>query len=146
MPRLLCAFAGIEESSYSIETVVESLQIGPRTRDNSRINGFQFRYFSRNRLRIFSALEFAYKLQQERVFVKIRLGPARRYRFRCNEGQQWALKGGRLTIGDARQVAHERGGSCLSEHYVNARSKLTWQCHRGHVRQANLDSVRNKRK
>ncbi|WP_423383604.1 hypothetical protein [Burkholderia sp. LMG 32019] len=90
------------------------------------------------------------------------LGTHRRHRFRCSEGHEWAVKAGnilrgswcarcgierqRLTIEDARRVAHERGGVCLSGEYVNARSRLIWQCHRGHVWQANLDNVKNKGK
>ncbi|CAB3796486.1 hypothetical protein LMG28688_04317 [Paraburkholderia caffeinitolerans] len=88
------------------------------------------------------------------------LGTARGHRFRCSEGHEWTAKGSailagrwcwmcaveaqRCTIDDARRVAHERGGECLSSHYANARSHLTWQCHRGHVWQANFDNVRNK--
>nr|KGD05725.1 hypothetical protein DO63_1671 [Burkholderia pseudomallei] len=34
----------------------------------------------------------------------------------------------------------------MSDEYVNARSRLTWQCHRGHVWQANFDNVKNKGK
>lgn len=90
------------------------------------------------------------------------LGTHRRHRFRCSEGHEWAVKAGnilrgswcarcgierqRLTIEDARRVAHERGGACLSDEYINARSRLTWQCHRGHVWPANLDNVKNKGK
>lgn len=90
------------------------------------------------------------------------LGTHRRHRFRCSEGHEWATRAGRvlqgswcarcgierqrLTIEDARRVAHERGGACLSDEYVNARSRLTWQCHRGHVWQANFDNVKNKGK
>lgn len=90
------------------------------------------------------------------------LGTHRHHRFRCSEGHEWAVKAGnilrgswcarcgidqqRLTIEDAKRVARERGGVCLSDEYVNARSKLTWQCHRGHVWQANFDNVKNKSK
>ncbi|WP_157131181.1 hypothetical protein [Burkholderia pseudomallei] len=90
------------------------------------------------------------------------LGTHHRHRFRCSEGHEWAVKAGnvlrgswcarcgierqRLTIEDARRVAHERGGACLSDEYLNARSRLTWQCHRGHVWQANFDNVKNKGK
>lgn len=90
------------------------------------------------------------------------LGTHRRHRFRCSEGHEWTVKAGnilrgswcarcgierqRLTIEDAQRVARERGGTCLSDEYVNARSKLMWQCHRGHVWQANLDNVKNKSK
>ncbi|CAD6532966.1 hypothetical protein LMG24235_02689 [Paraburkholderia sabiae] len=32
-----------------------------------------------------------------------------------------------------KAVAHERGGQCLSESYVNVETKLQWECSRGHV-------------
>lgn len=90
------------------------------------------------------------------------LGTVHRYKFRCSKGHEWSSKGGavlrgrwcqrcaidaqRCTIEEARAVAHERGGECLSEIYVNARAHLVWQCHRGHVWPANFDNVRNKGK
>lgn len=87
-------------------------------------------------------------------------GTARSYRFRCAKGHEWSAKGSavlagrwckrcavdsqRCSIDEARAVARERGGECLSHTYVNARTHLTWQCHRGHVWAANFDNVRNK--
>src|SRR4030042_5652277 len=38
----------------------------------------------------------------------------------------------RLTIQLMQQVAKSRGGRCLSDIYVGANSKLTWQCAKGH--------------
>lgn len=90
------------------------------------------------------------------------LGTARLYQLRCKKGHEWSSKGSailagrwcqtcaidaqRCTIEDARSVARARGGACLSEVYRNAKSHLTWQCHRGHVWAANFDNVRNKGK
>ena len=34
------------------------------------------------------------------------------------------------------ELAAERGGKCLSEKYVSASSKLTWECAEGHVWEA----------
>ncbi|WNS82209.1 hypothetical protein RRU94_15815 [Domibacillus sp. DTU_2020_1001157_1_SI_ALB_TIR_016] len=32
-----------------------------------------------------------------------------------------------------RNLARERGGQCLSEHYVNTKTKLKWMCRDGHI-------------
>ncbi|SEK15691.1 hypothetical protein SAMN05216550_1459 [Paraburkholderia tropica] len=88
------------------------------------------------------------------------IGTARTYRFRCAKGHEWSGKGSavlagrwckrcavdsqRCSIEEAQAVARERGGACLSQSYVNARTHLTWRCHRGHVWNANFDNVRNK--
>lgn len=72
-----------------------------------------------------------------------------RYRFRCKVGHEWVTKGNailrgqwctachaesqRVGIEKMHAIARERGGSCLSTEYVNANTKLTWECHRGHV-------------
>ena len=70
------------------------------------------------------------------------------YRFRCQKGHEWhttgqrifrgawcpscAHDGKRMCIDQMRELAQQRGGQCLSEHYTNSSSKLQWQCHRGH--------------
>jgi len=41
------------------------------------------------------------------------------------------------------EIATERGGRCLSEHYVNNQTHLTWQCDRGHVWQAVPGAVKS---
>ena len=38
----------------------------------------------------------------------------------------------KLTIEDMRTIAISRGGICISELYVNSRTKLTWKCKYGH--------------
>ncbi|MDH5675755.1 MAG: hypothetical protein OEZ06_26760 [Myxococcales bacterium] len=38
----------------------------------------------------------------------------------------------RATIEQMQQLAETRGGRCLSATYVNARTKLGWQCAEGH--------------
>ena len=79
-------------------------------------------------------------------------------RLRCARGHEWevkaaeALKGSwcrrcridatRLSIKDAQEAAATHGGQCLSQTYVNAGSKLTWMCDRGHVWQTTLNSIR----
>jgi hypothetical protein len=52
----------------------------------------------------------------------------------------------RLTIDVAKKVAIERGGICLSTMYVNNSSYLTWQCGRGHIWRASLNSVKDGKK
>lgn len=76
------------------------------------------------------------------------VGAISRYRFRCKRGHEWETTGHRIMRGAwcvqcvhdnkklgielMRQIAHERGGACLSEQYVNSATKLQWECHRGH--------------
>ena len=49
----------------------------------------------------------------------------------------------KLTIEDMRRTAAERGGKCLSDTYVNANSKLTWQCSEGHTWEAKPGAIRH---
>jgi hypothetical protein len=46
------------------------------------------------------------------------------------------------TIEDMRLVARDRGGECLSQTYVNNRTKLTWRCAKGHRWDAIPNSIR----
>lgn len=75
-------------------------------------------------------------------------GAKAQYRFRCQDGHEWETIGNRILRGSwcphcvnagkrlsielMRKIAHERGGACLSELYVNVAAKLHWECHRGH--------------
>lgn len=74
-------------------------------------------------------------------------------RWQCENGHAWearpyAIKQGtwcptcgrrktgeaqRLDISEMQEIASARGGKCLSEAYVNARTKLKWQCAEGHT-------------
>ena len=38
----------------------------------------------------------------------------------------------KLTIGEMSLIANDRGGKCLSGHYVNRKTKLLWECANGH--------------
>jgi hypothetical protein len=68
--------------------------------------------------------------------------------FRCDKGHEWMgipeqIKGGhwcpycagvaRMTLADMGEIAKKRGGECLSEEYVNAKSPLQWRCNKGHT-------------
>lgn len=39
----------------------------------------------------------------------------------------------RKTINDMKELAEKKGGLCLSENYVNSKTKLLWQCDKGHI-------------
>lgn len=38
----------------------------------------------------------------------------------------------RTTIEDCKRMAEEKGGRSLSTEYLDSRTKMTWECHRGH--------------
>jgi hypothetical protein len=73
---------------------------------------------------------------------------AQNLRWKCAKGHEWEATGNmvrnasswcphcagvaRKSIDDAQRYAAERGGQCLSEHYVNGRTKLRWRCAKGH--------------
>jgi hypothetical protein len=83
-----------------------------------------------------------------------------RMRWRCKKGHEWeavpnAIKrhgnwcpecaGNRkLSIADMHALAQGYGGRCLPEVYINARTKLSWECAKGHQWEATPDAVRNK--
>lgn len=48
-----------------------------------------------------------------------------------------------LTLDDMHKLAAERGGKCLSTEYVNAQTKLLWECSNGHTWYAPSRHVRN---
>src|SRR5579862_6543073 len=49
----------------------------------------------------------------------------------------------RLTIQNMCDLAHSRGGKCLSRAYLDAHAKLRWRCAKGHEWVASVTSVRN---
>ncbi|CAJ0834771.1 2928_t:CDS:2 [Entrophospora sp. SA101] len=55
----------------------------------------------------------------------------------------WCSHVGRRTLEDAKQVAHNRNGECLSKTFVNIRLPLSWRCIKGHTWYANLNHVKN---
>lgn len=67
--------------------------------------------------------------------------------FRCVKNHEWqaipyTIKKGhwcpycagsaKLSLDDMQKIASSRGGKCLSSHYKNNQSKLTWECAFGH--------------
>jgi len=78
-------------------------------------------------------------------------------RWRCKAGHEWeaipqSIKGGSwcpmcagrapINIRDLKQLASERGGKCLSNHYLSGSSKLRWRCAKGHEWEAVASSVK----
>jgi len=79
--------------------------------------------------------------------------------WRCAKGHEWkvALQGlkysgswcphcagkARLSLHVAREIAHQQGGECLSQDYLNVHERLQWRCAKGHTWKASLKSVRN---
>jgi hypothetical protein len=66
-----------------------------------------------------------------------------RHRFRATpdaiKSGQWCLvcyRGEKPDLAQMRKIARARRGRCLSDHYVNDRTKLVWQCHRKHTWEA----------
>lgn len=51
--------------------------------------------------------------------------------------------GSRITISICAKIAKKNGGKILSKHYVNAKSKMTWQCAMGHKWDACYDHIRS---
>lgn len=88
------------------------------------------------------------------------LGSLVRHGFRCAKGHEWQATAAsvvsgkwcatcrddalRLTLADAQQAAHARGGRCLSTSYVNGRTPMQWECDRGHVWTTCLEPIRLK--
>jgi len=49
----------------------------------------------------------------------------------------------KITIEDIRAFAISKGGECLSNEFINNRTKLQWQCGNGHIWFATRDCVIN---
>ena len=50
----------------------------------------------------------------------------------------------KLTIGSMQKLAAKKGGKCLSEHYHNSKTKLLWECDKGHRWYALPYSLKNR--
>lgn len=82
-------------------------------------------------------------------------------RWQCAEGHTWeaiyssvrkghwcpvcankgSVKKSRYTIDDARSIAKEKGGQCLSQVYLNNKTKLLWECGKGHHWECTLQDI-----
>ncbi|MBF9252222.1 hypothetical protein I2I11_02845 [Pontibacter sp. 172403-2] len=50
-----------------------------------------------------------------------------------------------IALHEMQHLAHERGGKCLSDTYVNSKSRLWWECGKGHTWQATPFSVKTRK-
>jgi len=50
--------------------------------------------------------------------------------------------GKKLNIEEMQKLAKERGGKCLSKKYINNRTKLEWECEKGHIWKATLGTIK----
>lgn len=55
-----------------------------------------------------------------------------------------AKKKKRLTLEEMKETAEEMGGWCLSEKYIDAQTKLTWRCAKGHTFDMAPNNVRRR--
>lgn len=81
--------------------------------------------------------------------------------WQCEKGHQWTssvqsvvgagswcptcARNVRLTIEEMQEIAKERGGKCLSTKYVNSKTKLLWECKRGHQWESTPLSVKSRK-
>lgn len=76
---------------------------------------------------------------------------------RCKEGHIWRATPGhirrgqwcpvcagiaKLSIKDLHRLAKNKGGKCLSTKYINAHTKIKWQCKEGHIWGATLNNIK----
>ena len=59
--------------------------------------------------------------------------PCKKY-FKCEYFKDLRIKSIKnvWTIEDLKDCARQRGGECLTDHYVNGQQKIVWRCERGH--------------
>lgn len=97
----------------------------------------------------------------------IYLGNKKRLKWRCKDGHEWMAtpsnikknnqwcrpcwknyEAGQHTknhngLEEAKKIAIERGGKCLSNEYIGNKEKMSWQCEEGHQWEADLSCVKN---
>ena len=49
----------------------------------------------------------------------------------------------KVTIEEIKKIALQRNGKCLSSRYITAKTKLQWQCEKGHQWESTPDSVKH---
>lgn len=49
----------------------------------------------------------------------------------------------RLTLDEMHKIANQRGGICLSKHYINSHTNLEWKCSAGHKWEATPGSIKS---
>ena len=77
-------------------------------------------------------------------------------KWRCSEGHEWkavpsSVKQGSWcpycvgrheTIDHIYEIAKSRGGECLSNEYIDAKTNLLWKCSKGHIWEATPDNIK----
>jgi hypothetical protein len=53
-----------------------------------------------------------------------------------------SLSSGHTSIKELQEIAHSKGGECLSTDYKDAHHNLKWKCSRGHIWEAAAHSVK----
>lgn len=88
------------------------------------------------------------------------LGALRKHRWMCSHGHSWnaswdSLKNSKSwcpvcsgnvlidPIKELQKIAKSKGGVCLSEKYINAKTKLRWRCKNKHEWEATPSHIRN---
>ena len=51
----------------------------------------------------------------------------------------------KLTIEEMKQIAKQKGGKCLSDTYIDAHSKLLWECLKDHQWESTPDKIKQGR-
>ena len=79
-------------------------------------------------------------------------------RWQCEEGHEWeampnnvlynnswcpVCAGRHQDITDINKLADKRGGKCLSSKYIDNKTKLNWQCEKGHTWLATPNHIKN---
>ena len=80
-------------------------------------------------------------------------------KWQCNKGHIWeatysniyqgswcpkCAKNKRLSIQYCYNIAKKNNGKCLSNEYINNYTKMKWQCNKGHIWEASLNSIQQK--
>ena len=96
------------------------------------------------------------KSKNGKVLSKTYLGSQVKLKFQCNKGHVWettpaVIKSGnwcpdcvstKLTIEEMQSIAISKGGRCLSSKYTNSKTRLKWECKKGHIWQTTIGSIR----
>jgi hypothetical protein len=48
----------------------------------------------------------------------------------------------KLTLEECQKIAEKRGGKCLSFEYINAYTKMDWECANGHQWQTKFQNIK----
>lgn len=81
--------------------------------------------------------------------------------WQCKDGHQWyatadsILYAGswcpvcagnlKLSLGELKKLAEQKGGKCLTKEYTNSKAKMRWQCQNGHQWYATAFSIKNRK-